>query len=152
MIAPKAKEATQQTQPYTPAREAESASEEPIAATTAQVEYFPVLPTGVYHNPYPPQIPVSRLPTSAVPLWTNTVPVELDVYVSENEYFVDYDANPSWHQDDIMLGDAMGSREHHIEIPTTPVKYSFFFLLIGVQRRKEEEESVCVRETDRAYF
>ncbi|KAI9470455.1 cleft lip and palate transmembrane protein 1-domain-containing protein [Zychaea mexicana] len=87
--------------------------------SATQVEYFPVLPTGVYHNPYPPQIPVSRLPTSAVPLWSNNVPVELDIYVNENEYFVDYNAKPSWHQSDIMLGDAMESREHHIEIPTT---------------------------------
>ncbi|KAI7860398.1 cleft lip and palate transmembrane protein 1-domain-containing protein [Circinella umbellata] len=115
-----AKETTQQTQPYTPASEADSATEEPIASITEQVEYFPVLPTGVYHNPYPPQIPVSRLPTSAVPLWTNNVPVELDIYVTENEYFIDYNAKPSWHQKDIMLGDALESREHHIEIPTTP--------------------------------
>ncbi|KAI8141401.1 cleft lip and palate transmembrane protein 1-domain-containing protein [Fennellomyces sp. T-0311] len=94
-------------------------AEQPVEDTSTQVEYFPILPAGVYHNPYPPQIPTSRLPTSAVPLWPNSIPVDLNVYVSENEYFVDYNAKPSWKTTDIHL-DAVESREQHIEIPTTP--------------------------------
>ncbi|KAI9252277.1 cleft lip and palate transmembrane protein 1-domain-containing protein [Phascolomyces articulosus] len=119
-LSSKTKEPTPQPDTYTPSEQGQGAQEEYVASTTEHVEYFPVLPTGVYHNPYPPQIPVSRLPNTAVPLWTNKAPVELDIYVSENEYFVDYKAKPSWHQEDIMLGDASETREHHIEIPTTP--------------------------------
>lgn len=77
----------------------------------------------MYHNPYPPQIPVEHLPTSAVPLWQNGIPVDLSVYISEDEYFVDYKATPAWQATNIKLGDTSDRREHHLEIPTTPVSW-----------------------------
>lgn len=45
------------------------------------------------------------------------------MYISEDEYFVDYKATPAWQATNIKLGDTSDRREHHLEIPTTPVSW-----------------------------
>ncbi|CDS03430.1 hypothetical protein LRAMOSA00832 [Lichtheimia ramosa] len=95
-------------------------SQEAPVSTEQQVEYYPVLPAGVYYSPYPPQIPTSLLPSTAMPLWSNKNPVDLSVYVSEEEYFVDYKSQPSWYTSNIMLDGSLEPRVHHVDIPATP--------------------------------
>lgn len=85
------------------------------------MDYYPVLPAGVYYSPYPPQIPTSLLPSTAMPLWSNKNPVDLSVYVSEEEYFVDYKSQPSWYTSNIMLDGSLEPRVHHVDIPATAV-------------------------------
>ncbi|KAI9320947.1 cleft lip and palate transmembrane protein 1-domain-containing protein [Dichotomocladium elegans] len=82
------------------------------------MDFYPVLPAGVYHSPYPLQIPHQELPNALYALWPNQALVDMDVYVSENEYFVDYHTKPAWHAVDIDL-DNVQSREHTVKIPAT---------------------------------
>ncbi|KAF7728107.1 hypothetical protein EC973_006622 [Apophysomyces ossiformis] len=89
-----------------------------IPRPTDAVTFTSNLPEGVYYGPLP-EIPLSELPDTFVPLWQAGTVMDLSVYVSEYEYFVDYNHEPLWRTTNIVLGDNSFQREHHVEIPTT---------------------------------
>ncbi|KAG0164958.1 hypothetical protein DFQ28_003728 [Apophysomyces sp. BC1034] len=105
-----------QKQPQAPAP-AVSTETSGVPLPTAAVSFTPELPKGVYYGPLP-EIPLTELPDTFVPLWQAGTPMDLSVYVSEAEYFVDYHIAPVWRSTDIVLGDSSFRREHHVEIPT----------------------------------
>lgn len=90
----------------------------------AEVTY-PAIPNDVYHSPYPPNIPASHLPPTAMPLWRPATLMDLSIFVNEDEYFTAYQSKPVLFAEDIVLGDASDSREYRLEIPTTQVPVSY---------------------------
>jgi hypothetical protein len=55
------------------------------------------------------------------PLWKADTPMDVSIYISEEEYFTDYKKKPDWRTSEIMYGEDFEPREHSIEIPTTKV-------------------------------
>ncbi|KAI9012160.1 cleft lip and palate transmembrane protein 1-domain-containing protein [Phycomyces nitens] len=82
-------------------------------------DYFPILPPGVYHNPYPVDIPTNDLPSAVVPLWQEGTPMKLSVYVNESPFFVEYSSQPAWVSDQIHFGEPFERSEYHMDIPAT---------------------------------
>lgn len=89
--------------------------------STTLRDYTHGIPDDVFYYPHP-NIPLSDLPENFVPLWQLGAPLEVSVYVSENEYFTNYQAKPDFRTTDIHYGQQFEPREHHIDIPTTKVR------------------------------
>lgn len=56
------------------------------------------------------------------PLWQKDTPVDVSVYLSEEEYFTDYKKQPDWKTTEIMYGEDFEPREARLEIPATSVR------------------------------
>lgn len=83
-------------------------------------DYAHGVPDNVFYYPHP-EIPLSDLPEAFVPLWQLGTPLEVSVFVSEDEYFSNYEAKPDFTTSDIHYGQQFEAREHRIDIPTTKV-------------------------------
>ncbi|CAO3609523.1 unnamed protein product [Mucor fragilis] len=81
-------------------------------------DYAHGVPDNVFYYPHP-EIPLSDLPEAFVPLWQLGTPLEVSVFVSEDEYFSNYEAKPDFTTSDIHYGQQFEAREHRIDIPTT---------------------------------
>lgn len=79
------------------------------------------MPDHVYYFPNP-TVPLSVLPETFVPLWKHSTPMDISVYVSEDEYFTDYQRQPDWKTTELYYGEDFEAREHRIEIPATKVR------------------------------
>lgn len=78
------------------------------------------VPENVYYFPNP-LLPVSDLADTYVPLWPHHTPMDVSVFVSENEYFTDYESEPVWTTTELYYGEDFEPREHKIEIPASKV-------------------------------
>ncbi|KAG2196984.1 hypothetical protein INT47_006931 [Mucor saturninus] len=88
-----------------------------VPGATTLRDYASV-PSDVYYFPNP-IVPLSVLPESFIPLWQPRTPMDLSVYVSEQEYFTDYEAQPDWKTTELYYSEDFEAREHKIEIPAT---------------------------------
>ncbi|CAO3606845.1 unnamed protein product [Mucor hiemalis] len=98
-------------------------SSEPLAKPTfvpgaTTLRDYATVPDDVYYFPNP-SIPFADLPETIVPLWQSGVPMDISVYIDENEYFVDYKRKPDWKTTGIKYGEDFEPREHKIDIPAT---------------------------------
>ncbi|KAI8067324.1 cleft lip and palate transmembrane protein 1-domain-containing protein [Thamnidium elegans] len=66
-----------------------------------------------------PSLPLSDVADTYVPLWPHQTPMDVTVFVSEDEHFTDYQRQPDWTTTDIYYGEDFEPREHRIEIPAT---------------------------------
>ncbi|KAI9360513.1 cleft lip and palate transmembrane protein 1-domain-containing protein [Pilaira anomala] len=76
------------------------------------------VPENVYYFPNP-LLPVSDLADTYVPLWPHHTPMDVSVFVSEDEYFTDYESEPVWTTTELYYGEDFEPREHKIEIPAS---------------------------------
>ncbi|CEP11867.1 hypothetical protein [Parasitella parasitica] len=81
-------------------------------------EYTNGIPDHVFYYPHP-SIPLSDLPETFVPLWQPGTPLEVSVFVSENEYFTNYQKVPDFKASGIHYGQPFEPKEHRIDIPAT---------------------------------
>ncbi|CAO0800969.1 unnamed protein product [Mucor circinelloides] len=81
-------------------------------------DYTHGVPDDVFYYPHP-EIPLSDLPETFIPLWQLGTPLQVSVFVSEDEYFNNYQAKPDFTTSDIHYGQQFEPREHRIDIPTT---------------------------------
>lgn len=84
-------------------------------------DYTHGVPDDAFYYPHP-EIPLSDLPETFIPLWQLGTPLQVSVFVSEDEYFNNYQAKPDFTTSDIHYGQQFEPREHRIDIPTTKVK------------------------------
>lgn len=91
-----------------------------IPGSTTLRDYAYGVPDDVYYYPNP-EIPFSELPDNFTPLWQPGTPLEVSVYVNEDEYFRDYQKQPDFKTGGIHYSQAFEGRETHIEIPATKV-------------------------------
>lgn len=91
-----------------------------VPGATTLRDYASSVPTNVYYFPNP-SVPLSVLPESFIPLWQPRTPMDLSVYVSEEEYFTDYSKQPDWKTTELYYSEDFEAREHKIEIPATKV-------------------------------
>lgn len=103
-------------------RNGESTATKPIftVGSTTLRDYAHGIPDDVFYYPHP-EVPLSDLPETFVPLWQLGTPLELSIFISEDEYFTNYQAKPDFKTSDIHYGQQFEPREHHINIPTTKV-------------------------------
>jgi hypothetical protein len=92
-----------------------------IPGSTTLRDYAYGVPADVYYYPNP-EVPLSDLPERFIPLWQPGTPFEVSVYVSEDEYFRDYQKKPDYKTGDIRYNQNFEGRETLIEIPATKVK------------------------------
>jgi len=100
------------------------------AGDTLATEYFPILPNDVYYNPTPAHLPLETLPETFLPLWSANLPMDLTVYVSEDNYFTDYKRKPEWNTENIAWGDFDDAREQSVELAATEVSCMNLFMLM----------------------
>ncbi|KAI9485285.1 MAG: cleft lip and palate transmembrane protein 1-domain-containing protein [Benjaminiella poitrasii] len=81
-------------------------------------DYVQGIPDNVYYFPHP-IIPHADLPDTFIPLWQPNTPMEVSVYISENEYFVDYQKKPDFKMTGIHYGQPFEGTEQHLDIPAT---------------------------------
>lgn len=107
-----------QNDPATPGEETIQQPTFVPGATT--LRDYAAVPDDVYYFPNP-TVPLSVLPESFVPLWKISTPMDLSVFVSEEEYFTDYQRQPDWKTTELYYSEDFEAREHKIEIPATKV-------------------------------
>ncbi|KAI7904476.1 cleft lip and palate transmembrane protein 1-domain-containing protein [Cokeromyces recurvatus] len=81
-------------------------------------DYVHNVPDNVHFFPHP-LIPHADLPESFVPLWQPNTPMEVSVYISENEYFTNYRKEPDFKTSGLFYGQWFEGREGHLDIPAT---------------------------------
>lgn len=99
-----------------------------IPGSTTLRDYASGVPDDVYYYPNP-EVPLSDLPENFVPLWQPGTPLEVSVYISENEYFMDYQKQADYKTGDIHYSQAFDGRETYIEIPATKVTITIGYIL-----------------------
>lgn len=103
-----------------------SGTQQPLAKPTfvpgsTTLRDYANVPDNVFYFPNP-ALPLSDIPDSVSPLWQSGTPMEISVYVDENEYFTDYEKKPDWKTTGMIYGEDFEPREHRIDIPTTKVR------------------------------
>ncbi|OBZ83778.1 Cleft lip and palate transmembrane protein 1 [Choanephora cucurbitarum] len=81
-------------------------------------DYAVGVPDDVFYYPNP-SVPLAHLPDGLIPLWPPGIPMEVSVYVSEQDYFTDYQKQPDWKTNGIYYQEPFEAREHQIDIPAT---------------------------------
>ncbi|CEG74038.1 hypothetical protein RMATCC62417_09308 [Rhizopus microsporus] len=90
---------------------------DPVAASLQLRDYASV-PDNIYYFPNP-IIPDSDLPDAIVPLWQAGIPLDISIYISEEEYFTDYNKKPDIVASDINYGEPFEGKMFAIDIPTS---------------------------------
>ncbi|KAI8059270.1 cleft lip and palate transmembrane protein 1-domain-containing protein [Gongronella butleri] len=109
--------------PKTPAAPSESAtaSEQVVLnhmGTTLR-DYATDVPAHVHYFPVP-VVPLDRLPSQVDPLWPSGIAMDLCVYASEQPFFVDYRARPTWCTENIIYGGNVDDhRQFQVDLPVS---------------------------------
>lgn len=93
---------------------------DPVAASLQLRDYASV-PDNIYYFPNP-IIPDSDLPDAIVPLWQAGIPLDISIYISEEEYFTDYNKKPDIVASGINYGEPFEGKMFAIDIPTSKVR------------------------------
>ncbi|KAI8970372.1 cleft lip and palate transmembrane protein 1-domain-containing protein [Mycotypha africana] len=88
----------------------------PGAATLR--DYAQNIPDDVFYYP-PPQLPITDLPENMLPLWPVGTPMEMSIYLSEDEYFTDYSMKADYKTTGLQYNQPFTAREYHLDISTT---------------------------------
>ncbi|ORX62437.1 hypothetical protein DM01DRAFT_1404082 [Hesseltinella vesiculosa] len=89
------------------------------------------LPAGVYHNPEPRQTLLHELPDMLVGLWQPGVSMDLFVYITQEEYFTEYQSPPCFQIHNLILGRPFEPRTQQLAVNQIKPKktlYAHIFL------------------------
>ncbi|KAG0748789.1 hypothetical protein G6F57_005807 [Rhizopus arrhizus] len=83
-----------------------------------QLRDYASVPENIYYFPNP-IIPASDLPDAIAPLWQTGIPLDVSIYVSQDEYFNDYNKQPDVKSFGIQYGEWFEGKKYDINIPAT---------------------------------
>lgn len=84
-------------------------------------DYTAGIPDNVFYYPNP-ALPVQELPDTIVPLWHPGTPMDVSIFINENPYFVDYQANPDYYTTGLSYTNWFEPKLFQLEIPATKVR------------------------------
>ncbi|KAG1445275.1 hypothetical protein G6F56_009970 [Rhizopus delemar] len=105
-------------QPSSPSTQQQQQQQQQKASGAFQLRDYASVPENIYYFPNP-LIPTSDLPDAIAPLWQTGVPLDVSIYVSENEYFEDYAKTPDVKSTGIQYGEWFDGKEYSIDVRAT---------------------------------
>ncbi|KAI9245316.1 cleft lip and palate transmembrane protein 1-domain-containing protein [Sporodiniella umbellata] len=90
----------------------------PPSRSAFQLRDYASIPDNIYYFPNP-IIPVSDLPDAIAPLWPSGSALDISIYISEDEYFQDYNKIPDVKSSNIQYGEWFEALEYNVNVKAT---------------------------------